>query len=56
MLLDLYWLLQDGFAPIHVACQGGHYQIVELLLQAGASVEQQTKVGLCVVIEQLTYS
>ena len=40
----LLTLPQDGFAPLHVACFGGHYQVAELLLQAGASVEQETKV------------
>ena len=35
---------QNGFAALHNASQEGHYQIAELLLQAGASVEQETKV------------
>ena len=35
---------QDGFASLHVACQEGHAQVGELLIQAGASVEQETKV------------
>ena len=35
---------QNGFAALHNACQEGHYQIAELLLQAGASVELETKV------------
>ena len=38
-------LSQDGFASLHVACQEGHTQVAELLLQAGASVEQETEVG-----------
>ena len=37
-------LPQDGFAAIHATCQEGHTQVAELLLQAGASVEQETKV------------
>lgn len=37
-------LLQDGWIPLHVASQEGHVQVAELLLQAGASVEQETKV------------
>ena len=40
----LFILLQDGWTPLHGACQEGHYQVAELLLQAGASVEQETKV------------
>ena len=37
-------LSQDGATALHVACQKGHDQVAELLLQAGASVEQKTKV------------
>ena len=37
-------LSQDGVTALHVASQGGHDQVVELLLQAGASVEQETEV------------
>ena len=40
----LLTLSQDGFASLHVACQEGHAQVGELLIQAGASVEQETKV------------
>ena len=39
---------QDGSAALHAACQEGHAQVAELLLQAGASVEQETKVRLSV--------
>ena len=35
---------QNGFAALHNACQEGHVQVAELLLQAGASVEQETEV------------
>ena len=35
---------QDGWTPLHVACQEGHDKVTELLLQAGATVEQETKV------------
>ena len=37
-------LSQNGATALHVACLGGHNQVVELLLQAGASVDQNTKV------------
>ena len=40
----IFVLSQDGFAALHVACQEGHVQVAELLLQAGASMEQETKV------------
>ena len=55
-------LSQNGWTPFHDACQEGHYQVAELLLQAGASVEQETKVRLgvgqdCVGdTEQCTYT
>ena len=45
LTIDFYcWLSQSGFAALHVACQEGHTQVAELLLQAGASVEQETEV------------
>ena len=62
MCYSVLTLSQDGFAPLHVASQEGHYQVAELLLQAGASVEQETKVRwgvgqVCVCdTEQCTYT
>ena len=38
---------QDGFFPLHGASQEGHSGIVEMLLQAGAIVDLQTKVEDC---------
>ena len=38
---------QDGFFPLFYATQEGHHGIVEMLLQAGATVDQQTKVEDC---------
>ena len=37
-------LSQNGDTALHVASEEGHNQVVELLLQAGASVDQKTKV------------
>ena len=37
-------LLQNGWTPLHAATSKGHEQVVNLLLEAGASVEQETKV------------
>ena len=37
-------LSQDGATALYVACLGGHDQVVELLLQSGASVDQKTEV------------
>ena len=36
--------LQNVWTPFHAACQEGHDQVVDLLLQAGASVDQETEV------------
>ena len=36
--------LQNGWTPFHAACHERHDQVAELLLQAGASVELETKV------------
>ena len=44
MLTVLATLSQTGATALYVACQEGHYQVAELLLQAGASAEQETKV------------
>ena len=41
--IDLY-CSQDGVTALHLACLGGHDQVVDLLLQAGASVDQKAKV------------
>ena len=38
---------QDGTSPLHIASQKGHNRIVEMLLQAGATVDLQNKVENC---------
>ena len=37
-------LSQNGATALHAASQEGHNQVVELLLQAGSSVDQKAKV------------
>ena len=37
-------LSQAGATALHLACFGGHDWVVELLLEAGASVDQKAKV------------
>ena len=41
-------LSQDRATALHVACHDGHDQVAELLLQAGASVDEKAKVRCCV--------
>ena len=38
---------QDGACPLHIASQEGHDRTVEMLLQAGATVDLQDKVEDC---------
>ena len=38
---------KDGASPLYLASQEGHDGIVEMLLQAGATVDLQTKVEDC---------
>ena len=42
--------IQDGYSPLHNASQEGHDVIVETLLQAGATVDLQTKVGISLTL------
>jgi ankyrin repeat protein len=46
-------LLQDGWTPLHRACERGHAEVVTVLLSAGARTEAQRQVrseGMRVVI------
>ena len=36
--------MQDGHCSLHIASQKGHDKVVEVLLQAGATVDLQNKV------------
>ena len=36
--------MQNGDTPLHIASQGGHDRVVDMLLQAGATVDLQDKV------------
>ena len=47
--IDLY-CSQTGATALHAACQEGHDQVVVLLLQAGASVDQKAKVRCGVLV------
>ena len=41
---------QDGYSPLHKACEKGYDGIVEKLLQAGATVDLQTEVSIAVAV------
>ena len=41
--------MQDGASSLHIASQEGHDRVVEMLLQAGATVDLQDKVENCVL-------
>ena len=44
--------VQDGLSPLYVASHGGHSDVVDILLEAGADVHQATtKVWYTVVLE-----
>ena len=49
MLLINMWVvlstLQDGASPLAAASQEGHQQIVQLLIEHGAHINSQDKVG-----------
>ncbi len=45
----LFTFMQDGFTPLHIACQKGRAEIVGLLLQNGASPHALTKVFMLVL-------
>ena len=49
-VIIVYVFLQCKWTSLHRASQKGHYQVAELLLQAGASVEQKTVVRWSVIV------
>jgi Ankyrin repeat len=51
LLLSIIVLVQDGRTPLHVACRSGQDQIIDMLLEAKADVNAETKVcELCVPV------
>ena len=44
----LHHSLQDGDTPLSLSSQGGHKDIVEVLLNHGAEVDLPDKVSVCV--------
>ena len=45
--IDFHCCSQLGSTPLYLASQEGHIQVTELLLQAGASVDQENEVRCC---------
>ena len=43
---------QNGWGPLHEACQKGYDGIVVKLLQAGATVDLQEEVGIAVGLQE----
>ena len=41
--------LQDGFSPLHIASQKGHVDVCTLLIERGANLNSQTKVGTIII-------
>ena len=41
---SVYYFLQDGWTPLHIACYYGHESIVRVLLQNGADPNLQNQV------------
>ena len=39
------FVLQDGRSPLHMASQEGHLDVVKTLIEAGANINQVTKVS-----------
>ena len=51
-IVILFLILYDGVAPLMIACQNGHADVVEILLEGKANVDLPTNVsgrfGICV--------
>ena len=46
MTIDFLKFLQNGLSVLHMAAQGGHVNVVQLLLENGFDVDDVTTVGL----------
>ena len=45
--LVVLFVLQDDWSPLYLASGGGYLEIMKTLIEAGANVNQATKVGTC---------
>ena len=41
--------LQDGASPLHIASQKGHVDVCTLLIERGANLNSQDKVGTIII-------
>ena len=41
--------LQDGASPLHIASQEGHVDVCTLLIERGANLNSQDKVGTIII-------
>ena len=41
---NLLFSIQDGFSPLYAACQNGHRDVVDLLLEHNANINLASKV------------
>ena len=53
-LLLFVLLFQEGFTPLIIAAQEGHVDIVKLLVESGADLNDRTEVCMCVCVSIFT--
>ena len=41
----VHYTIQDGASPLFIACQEGHSEVVDVLLENGADIHQPMNVG-----------
>ena len=39
------YILQDGWSPLHIASQKGYLDVMKTLMEAGANINQGSKVS-----------
>ena len=49
-LVMIIFVLQGGCSPLMGASDAGHLDVVKTLIEAGANVNQTSKVGICTLL------